>query len=350
MNPEPFRIEPTFSPRIWGARSLAPVFPDKTNLPEPIGEAWLTDVNCRIATGPFAGKTLGEAWRAMPAGWRGARLANVSDFPLLVKFLFPTDKLSIQVHPDDAYASVHEQAAGGRGKTEMWHIISADPGAHVLLGLQPGTTKEKFLAALASGTVESLFNRVPVSAGDTIFVPARTGHAICPGMVLCEVQEYSDLTYRVYDYNRLDARGNPRELHVAKALDVMSFDSTTAAKLKALPIPTARGRRLLLVACPYFAVERTDFDESIDWYPSLNSVEIVVCLSGPGKIAWEEGEAAFHKGDCWLLPANMPKRSFVVNGSASFIRAYVPDVPSMLEEWSAAKSMKRDLPQVIFPL
>ncbi|MGB6461633.1 MAG: type I phosphomannose isomerase catalytic subunit, partial [Candidatus Acidiferrum sp.] len=103
--PEPFRIEPIFSPRIWGARSLAPLFPEKTNLSEPLGEAWLTGVDCKIANGLLVGKSLGEAWREMPAEWRGERLASAADFPLLVKFIFPTDKLSVQVHPNDAYAA-----------------------------------------------------------------------------------------------------------------------------------------------------------------------------------------------------------------------------------------------------
>src|SRR5260370_36678411 len=143
---------------------------------------------------------LGEAWAEMPAEWRGTRLASVENFPLLVKFIFPNDKLSIQVHPDDAYASVHEQAAGGRGKTEMWHAVSAESGACVLVGLKPGVDKEKFLRSLAAHTLENLFQAHEVKAGDTFFVPAGTPHTIGPGMTLCEVQEYSDLTYRVYDY------------------------------------------------------------------------------------------------------------------------------------------------------
>ena len=117
LSPEPFRIEPIFSPRIWGSRSLAPLFPNKTDLAEPLGEAWLTGVDCKIVTGPFAAKSLGAAWHEMPVDWRGSALKTVKDFPLLAKFIFPKDKLSIQVHPDDAYASVHEKAAGGRGKT-----------------------------------------------------------------------------------------------------------------------------------------------------------------------------------------------------------------------------------------
>ncbi len=161
MKPEPLRIEPIFSPRIWGARSLAPFYPEKTELAEPIGESWLTGLDCRIASGPFKGKTLGEAWREMPAAWRGTQLAATGDFPLLVKFLFPTDKLSIQVHPDDAYAQAHEKAAGGRGKTEMWHVISAEPNAQVLVGLKPGVDKRAFLEGLEKHSLESLFKHIP---------------------------------------------------------------------------------------------------------------------------------------------------------------------------------------------
>src|SRR6266481_8364213 len=167
MRPEPTRIEPIFSPRIWGARSLAPLFPEKSNLTEPLGEAWLTGVDCKIASGPFTGKTLGAAWREMPAEWRGTRLVSTSDFPILVKFIFPTDKLSIQVHPDDAYAAAHEQAAGGRGKTEMWHALSAEPDAKLLLGLKAGTDKQKFRDAMKADKLEEVFQAHDVKAGDT---------------------------------------------------------------------------------------------------------------------------------------------------------------------------------------
>jgi mannose-6-phosphate isomerase len=327
VNPEPFRIEPTFSPRIWGAHSLAPIYPDKTGLPEPIGEAWLTDVNCRIATGPFAGKTLGEAWREMPVEWRGKGLANVNDFPILVKFLFPTDNLSIQVHPDDAYASLHEKSAGGRGKTEMWHVLSCDPGAHVLLGFKPGTTKEKFVAALETGGVEALFNSIPVSPSDTIFVPARTGHAIGPGMILCEVQQYSDLTYRVYDYGHRDSQGNPRELHVEKALAVMNFGDSVAGKTSPLSLPSSAGERKLLAACPYFATERWDFKASVDIAASSGQqFELIVVLNGSGYIHGLGSPLPYRRGECWFIPAAMPKLSFQPEQATSLIRTFVRDI------------------------
>lgn len=348
MNPEPFRIEPTFSPRIWGSRSLAPIYPDKTNLPEPIGEAWLTDVNCRVATGPFAGKTLGESWRAMPAEWRGKDLARVNDFPILAKFLFPTDNLSIQVHPDDAYASVHEKAAGGRGKTEMWHILSAEPGAHVLLGLKPGATKEKFLAALASGTVENLFNTVPVSAGDTIFVPARTGHAIGPGIILCEVQEYSDLTYRVYDYNRLDAHGHPRELHTAKALQVMNFSSSVPGKVPPLPLVADRNQENLLAACRYFATERWDLLASAPSKSSGNHFELLIVLAGSGCFHWKGEPLRYRLGECWFLPASLENYIVQPEQKTSLLRAFVPDLADLREQLRARGFSEAQWSQAVF--
>ena len=185
----------------------------------------------------------------MPPEWRGTRFTEPGDFPILVKFIFPNDKLSIQVHPDDAYAAAHEKAAGGRGKTEMWYVVSAEHDSYVLAGTKPGVSKQQFLEAISSQTLENLLERHSVYNGDTFFVPAGTPHTIGPGMILCEVQEYSDLTYRVYDYGRIDAKGKPRELHVQKALQVPS-----------LPLYSGSygigGKRMLLSACRYFAVER----------------------------------------------------------------------------------------------
>jgi mannose-6-phosphate isomerase len=185
LEPVLSRIEPIFSPRLWGRYSLAPLFPEQSNLREPLGEAWLTGMNGLMANGPFIGKSLGQSWHEMPMEWRGSNLGTYADFPVLVKFLFPNDKLSIQVHPDDAYASKHEQAAGGRGKTEMWHIVSAQPGAELLFGLKPEVTKEDFLEGLNNHTVENLLEHIPIQEGETYFVKPGTQHAMGPGMVVC---------------------------------------------------------------------------------------------------------------------------------------------------------------------
>lgn len=318
MKPEPFRIEPIFTPRIWGARSLAPLFPEKTNLQEPIGEVWLTGVDSKVATGPFAGKTLGEAWHQMPPEWRGTRFTEPSDFPVLIKFIFPKDKLSIQVHPDDAYAAAHEQAAGGHGKTEMWYVLSADPGARLLAGLKPGVTKESFRAALANHSLEDLFQPYEVRAGDTFFIPAGMPHTIGPGMVLCEVQEYSDLTYRLFDYDRVDAYGKPRELHVEKALAVMDFSSITQAIVHARPL-NAHSEKVgePLVDCPYFSTFKADISRSIHFrmMPGpKEELQLWVFLEGDGEVGWATrkdstdkewcgGGFRYKPGDCWFVPA-----------------------------------------------
>jgi mannose-6-phosphate isomerase len=349
MHPEPFRIEPTFSPRIWGSRSLDPLYPEKSNLTEPIGEAWLTDVNCRVSTGSFTGISLADAWREMPANWRGSMFPAPGDFPLLVKFIFPTDKLSIQVHPDDAYAAVHEKTAGGRGKTEMWHIISAKNDASLLLGLKPGVTKDSFLAALEKHTIEDLFQRHAVNVGDTFFVPARTPHSIGPNMVICEVQEYSDLTYRIYDYDRRDASGKPRELHLEKAIAVANFGENHGGKVPRIPLPTQRGTRAILAACPYFAVERAEYSGLCDCSTNKARFELLVVLSGTGQIRWTGGEANYAAGECWLIPANLDVFVIQPLHESSIIRAYVPDLAASVKQWQAAVASPSALASTVFP-
>lgn len=325
VKPEPFRIEPKFVERIWGMRSLTPLFPEKTNLPQPIGEIWLTGVDCKIATGRFAGKTLGEAWREMPAEWRGTRFDKPGDFPLLIKFIFPNDKLSVQVHPDDAYAAAHEKGAGGHGKTEMWHVISAEPGARLLAGLKPGVTKEAFRAALTDATLEGLFQSYEAHAGDTFFIPAGMPHTIGPGVVICEVQEYSDLTYRLYDYERVDTHGKPRELHVDKALAVMSFGSLARAKVETRPLHV-HGEKVAepLVDCPYFSTFRDELNGRTHFTVAPGSreqFELWVFLEGTGEIEWTTGDASMPKGwygggfqyepgECWFVPARFGSHGF----------------------------------------
>lgn len=315
--PEPFRIEPKFVQRIWGARSLAPLYPEKSDLPEPIGEAWLTGIDCRIANGQFAGQTLGQTWKEMTIPWRGSKFEGEIDFPLLLKFIFPVDKLSIQVHPDDAYAAAHEAAAGGRGKTEMWYVISAEPGSRLLVGLKPGVTKESFLAALAKRTLEDLFQSYEAHVGEAFFIPAGTPHTIGPGMIICEVQQYSDLTYRIYDYDRRDASGKLRELHLEKAMEVINFDSNAGGKVEARPF-LVRNMKLWedLVDCPYFSTRKFDIAEPMHLKsigkPS-DQFSLWVFLEGEGKIGWisdpqdmtrtNHGEFSYKQGECWFLPA-----------------------------------------------
>jgi mannose-6-phosphate isomerase len=348
VRPEPILIEPIFSPRLWGSRSLAPLYPEKSNLAEPLGEAWLTGLDCRIAAGLFAGKSLGEAWSAMPSGWRGTRLISCKNFPILVKFIFPQDKLSIQVHPDDTYAAAHEQAAGGKGKTEMWHAVSSEPGASLLLGLKPGMDKKKFLDAMQDNTLEDIFQSHSVRPGDTFFVAAGTPHTIGPHMILCEVQEYSDLTYRVYDYGRVDGKGRPRELHVEKALEVMKFGAVAPAQVRPLHLPGEGVHKTLLAACSYFATERWEFRATVQAESRPDHFELFVVLGGSGYIHWQGAALPYERGQCWFIPASLGKFSLQPEQSTSAIRTYVPDLPRLCAELRQAAIPETQLAQTVF--
>ena len=348
MQPAPTRIEPVFRERIWGARSLAPLYPDKTNFPQPIGEAWLTAFDCPITSGPYQGKFLGAAWREMPKAWRGSAMERVPEFPILVKFIFPADKLSIQVHPDDAYASANEQAAGGRGKTEMWHAVSAEAGARVLIGLKAGTTREDFLKALASRTLESLFEEHAVHVGDTFFIPPGTPHAIGPGMVLCEIQEYSDLTYRVYDYGRVDAHGNPRELHIEKALDVTDFAKATGGARVLKSRNEVSQSKKLLAACRFFSAERCDFSAAADFQSDPARFGVLTVLQGKGQIAWETQQSAYGPGESWLIPATLGSYSLQPDAATSVIHSTVPELRELRSELEKKGMAPQEIAGVLF--
>jgi mannose-6-phosphate isomerase len=352
-SPEPFRIEPIFSPRIWGSRSLAPLFPDKTNLAEPLGEAWLTGLDCKIANGALQGRTLGAAWKEMPAEWRGSRMSAYQDFPLLVKLIFPMDKLSIQVHPDDAYAAKHERAAGGRGKTEMWHVVSAEPGAQALIGLKSGVDKQQFSEALNTDGLEELFESHSARAGDTFFIPAGTPHTMGPGMVIFEVQEYSDLTYRVYDYGRTDAHGRPRELHIEKALDVINFGTSAIRPLRQ-DIPMGEigfGHLYYLAVCRHFSVEKWEFDGWADAITNNSHFELIAVLKGAGDFRWDRGELPFSAGQLWFLPATLGKYMLCSTWpGAQVVRTFIPEDVKAFDMMMANRGCPEDLRrQFIFP-
>ncbi|HYA98137.1 MAG TPA: class I mannose-6-phosphate isomerase, partial [Methylomirabilota bacterium] len=303
-------------------RSLAPFYPQKRDLAQPVGEAWLTARQCRITTGEFSGRDLQAAWCELPPEARGAGPSAAQDLPLLVKLIFPADKLSIQVHPDDGYASSHE-GPGAQGKTEMWHVLAAEHGATLLLGLKPGTTDHAFRAALEAQNLEELFEKRSVQEGDTFFVPAGAPHTIGAGMVLCEIQQYSDLTYRVYDYGRLDASGAPRELHVEKALEVMRYGPSRAGKVK--PLARAAGFSLL-AASRYFAAERWEFPHPGEIPLSAGHFDLLVIGAGSGHFEWPDGEGAYKSGEAWFVPAGDAAFRVLPDEHTAVIRAYVPDL------------------------
>lgn len=236
----PFRIAPRFVPRVWGVTSLEPWYPMISEA-EPIGEVWLTGDACTVASGPHAGKSLGDLFRDAPEPMLGSGVQSGAS-PLLIKVIFAREKLSVQVHPDDALARKY---GFPRGKTECWYTLSAEPDAKVAVGLKSGTTMEQIRSAIQDGTMEAYLHTISIAAGDMIFVDAGTVHAIWPGSVLLETQQNCDLTYRLFDY------GRPRELQIEKSLEATRL-ATRAGKIP----PRVMADRTVLIEDDYFCVER----------------------------------------------------------------------------------------------
>jgi len=248
-----------------------------------------------------------------------------------VKFLFPAEKLSIQVHPDDAYAAKHEAASGGRGKTEMWYVVATEASAAVWLGLKPDVTAETFRRAIADGTAENLVERVPVKSGDAIFCPAGTVHYIGPGMILCEIQEYSDLTYRVYDYNRRGADGKRRDLHLERAFEVIRFGAQKGGMLEPARVRRDGVDESFLVACPQFAVESIDFGDTFALQLTPEHFEILIAIEGEGTIEHGEASGVYSRGEAWFIPAGNAAYRFVARAQTKMLRAFVPKDPADVE-------------------
>jgi mannose-6-phosphate isomerase len=317
-------------------------------LAEPIGEAWMTGNESRFANGPFKGQTLGEAWPEMPPEWLGTLVTRDPLFPLLVKFIFTEEKLSVQVHPDDHYAAEHERASGGRGKTEMWYALRARPGAEVLVGLRPDVTAQSFRRAIAEGTAEECLQHVRLSQGQAIFVPARTAHTIGAGLVLCEIQQQSDLTYRVYDYNRRDAQGRARELHIEKALAVMRFGPQKGGKAEPVAIKDGALTKTFIAACQYFLTERWDFAQPVEPQTSGQHFEILVALEGSGRIRFATGDVEYGPAQAWLLPAALGKFEMTPNTPTSLLRTYPPgSIEAAQRDLAAAGLAKSEISRLV---
>lgn len=319
---------------IWGGTRLAAWL----DLPEPrptrLGEVWqVYDANA-VVGGPWAGHTLAALAREHGAAFVGERvMAHYgADVPLLAKFIDAADRLSIQVHPDDAYAHRVEAHTGFHGKTEAWYILDAVPSATVIYGLKQPLSREAFAAAVAAGAVEELMAHLPVAPGDVVFVPAGTLHAINAGIMLFEIQQKSDLTYRVYDYGRLDPKtGRPRELHLEKALEVSRFTPAPQGVIRPLALTPDRD---LLVACSAFALERWRvIEQRAELHVDPASFEILTVIEGTGVIEprdMPDQSVTVKRGDSVVLPASLGLCR--LEGAMTVLRAYVPN----LEELAAA--------------
>jgi mannose-6-phosphate isomerase len=294
----PFSLKPWFSERVWGKSDLKPWY-DETGTSELVGEAWLTGPQCLVETGPFRGQTLASVAEKMGG-----------EFPLLVKILFPADKLSVQVHPDDAQA---KEMGETRGKTECWYVLEAEPGATVALGLKPGVGAKEVAASVEGGTMELLLEHVPVSVGDMLFVDAGTVHAIGPGVVLLETQQTSDVTYRLYDY------GRPRELHLEKGLQVIKL-TTQAGKVA----PRKMDGFTRLIEQKYFVVDRFELGATSEETVSFDGAGCLVGLTGKGVVRTPDGELELIPGRAVVVPIGDGSVVVETNSGAAFARCVAP--------------------------
>jgi mannose-6-phosphate isomerase len=292
---------------------------------------------------------LGEVWPSLPEEWTGTALRGLPRIPLLVKFIFPEEKLSVQVHPDDAYAEQNESAAGGVGKTEMWYVVSAREGAAVRVGLHPTVTRESFQRAIVDGTAENCLGSAAVHAGDAIFVPPGTAHTICPGVVLCEIQQHSDITYRVFDYDRMGADGKPRALHIRQALDVMTFGEQSGGLCDPVRITRGAVTETLYAACRYFATERWEFRERIAAVTAPEHFDLLIFLEGAGRIEFSDGAEPFAPAQVWLLPAALGAYQLVPDSATTLLRAYVPDLNGFVQRLSDERIGEAEWSRVVHP-
>lgn len=363
----PLKLPASLRPKIWGARDLQPVFPPQ---PEPIGEAWFSYEENTVANGPLAGRSLGELVkrlgnRLMGSAYEPSRLRRRSAgdkqeraeqraqfyFPILSKFLFTSQNLSVQVHPDDAYAMANED---GPGKTEMWYIVDAKPDAQLVLGLKRTMPADELCRAASGGSIEELLNWVPVEKGQTLFISPGTLHTIGPGLVICEIQQNSDLTYRFYDFGRLGADGNPRPLHVEQAAAVTRQERHPGAlRPFRFPDPASGSKavqRELLAACRYFAAERLTWTEDCRYIPDPARFHLLIFLEGSGQLAGPWTAADYRPGDAYLVPAECEPFELRPRERSVAIRSYVPDLNGLRDEVASAEASREQYEALFFGL
>ncbi len=311
-----------FDPRPWGTTDLSPIYPNH-KFQEKIGESWLTGEQCKIANGPLQGKTLAEVAQQSGRELVGTAAPEADRFPLLLKFLFPAEKLSVQVHPDDAMARTIGQPWG---KTECWYVAHARPGAQIGLGLKAGVTRAQFEQAIRENRAEELLNWLNVYAGEMIYVAGGTVHTLGPGSVIVETQQQSDTTYRLYDY------GRPRELHLK---DGMAAVKESAASGKVLrPASTSlngsrESRRSALVTAPYFAVDMFDMKDAHEFETTdasgKSSAHILVAIEGCAIVeAMGSQPVTFARGDAVVVPAALGRFTVRPQWTVQFLKASVP--------------------------
>ncbi len=318
-------MQPAFDPRPWGTLDLSPIYPNH-KFEEKIGEAWLTGDAGKVANGPLSGQSLAGLSVKYGRELVGEAAADPNRFPLLLKFLFPHEKLSVQVHPDDEAA---RRVGLPCGKTECWYVAHARPGAQIALGLKPGVTREQFERSIIDKRAEELLNWINVYQGEMIYVTGGTVHTLGPGSIMLETQQQSDTTYRLYDY------GRPRELHLKEGLAVIKEKTGSGKVVRPAPSNLNGGanRRAPLISAPYFTVDMFELKEPQSFNTSFKtedgsgkrSVQILVAVEGCGIVeAPGANPVTLARGDAVVVPAAVGEFQVRPQWSVEFLKASVP--------------------------
>ena len=323
-NNEPFLLKPAGKDYLWGGNRLNELFNKNIDL-EPLAETWECSTHpdgpSIVASGINSGKTLTEVLKEYPE-YLGTHPRTKGELPILIKFIDAKKDLSVQVHPDDEYAFKKEN--GQLGKTEMWYVLDAEKKAKLVYGFKTEVNKRTIKKAIENGIIEKYLNKVPVHKDDLFYIKSGTVHAIGAGSLIAEIQESSNLTYRMYDYNRKDKNGNLRELHIDKALDVMNYKAANDVKQPQRVFKYKKGYcSELLCRCKYFEVHKVRINtiDSKDMYSFKtlsNSFHVLLCINGNGTIYSRKETIRINMGDCVFIPAN--STDLKIDGIAEFLR------------------------------
>ena len=348
----PLQLSGVIKVKIWGQRDLAPYFEARRGRVNPnaaeelIGEVWVTDDLSRFQNGPTAGMTLAEASEKygpelLGSSWSGRR------FPILAKYIFTSDWLSVQVHPDDAYAAAHDP--GSLGKCEAWYFLRSEPEAAILLGLKPTATFEQLRQAFTEGTSREFLATFRPLPGEAIYLPSGMIHALGPGLVVFEVEENSDLTYRLDDFGRLGLDGKPRPLHLEKGLAVVRPDLAPLRDLPQFEFKEKYGLRRFVLACRFFALEVLTVQHIAAFRSSAKRVEVLSVFEGEGRIENEAGWLAYRRGDTWLIPPAAGLYRVAPLAETRILKFYVPDLEKDFREPLQQRGVRAaQIQQIIF--
>lgn len=319
----PFKFQPILKDKIWGGTKLKNIF-DKAAETDKLGESWelsgYENDESEVVNGFLAGNNLAELIEIYMGELIGDKVYEEYglSFPLLFKLIDANENLSIQVHPGDEVAAERHNSYG---KTEMWYVVDADPGAELIIGFTKDCTRDEYLDALDDDKVEDLLQKVPVKKGDVFFIPAGLVHAIGKGVVVAEIQQSSDITYRIYDYKRVDDNGNERELHTEQALDVINFEAALKPKTEYTPL---KNEITPLVSCDYFTTNMLQFDRALNRnYGNLDSFVAYMCLEGSFIVECNEEKLLVNKGDTILIPASINEVGLIPDGQVTLLEVHV---------------------------